>query len=97
MEIFDPTISNLESGLDRTNRVQEVISQNLANAQNPDYIPKRFDEVLNKAVEKQNKKGVVMEEEMADMAKNTGEHGAYLKMLNSKFAILRSIVTLGRK
>ena len=95
--IFDPTMTNLEGGISKATKIQEVISQNIANANTPGYIPKKFDEVLNKAVERKDRTSVNMEEEMADMAKNNIEHSSYIKMLVTKFAVLRSVITQGRK
>ena len=95
--IFDKTFTDLEKGIYRTDKVQEVIAHNIANAQTPGYVPKKFSEELDKAIEKSDKKNVNLEEEMADMARNSTEHSAYLKMMASKLAILRTIVTQGRK
>lgn len=96
-EIFDPTIRNIERGISRDSKIQEVISQNMANINTPGYVPKRFDEVLNRAVERRDRTTVSLEDEMADMAKNNVEHSALIKILTGKFATLRSIITQGRK
>ncbi len=96
LEIFDSTFNSLEKGVDRTSRVQEVIAQNVANANTPGYVPKKFDVFLNQAVEKQENK-VNLEEEMAEMAKNNTEHSAYIKIMASKLSVLRTVVTQGRR
>lgn len=96
-EIFDPTIGNLESAMARTVKIQETIAQNIANAQTPGYIPKVFDEELNKAVERQDRDSVRLEEEMAEMSKNNIRNSAYVKLLTQKLGMLRTIVTQGRK
>ena len=97
MELFDTTMSSLEKGILRSNKTQEVIAQNIANANTPGYVPQRFDEVLNKAVEKSDKKNVVLEEELADMSKNSTKYSAYVKLMTAKLAMLRTIVSQGRK
>lgn len=96
-EIFDPAIGNLESAMAKTVKIQETIAQNISNAQTPGYVPRIFDEELNKAVERQDRKTVKLEEEMADMAKNNTRHSAYVKLLTQKLGMLRTIVTQGRK
>jgi flagellar basal body rod protein FlgB len=97
MEIFDPTFVNLQHGIDRAAKKQAVIAQNIANATNPDYVAMDFDEALNKAVIRVNKKDVVLEEEMAALARNTGEHAAYVKLLTSKLNVIRTVATQGRR
>lgn len=95
--IFDPTMGSLENSIRNSAKAQEVISHNIANANTPGYVPKKFDEVLGKAVEKRDRASVNMEEEMADMARNSGRYSAYLKMFNSKLSVLRTIISQGRK
>lgn len=95
--IFDVTMSNLERGVKVTTQAQEVVAQNIANANTPGYVPKRFDEVLNKAIENQDKKSVIIEEEMAELSKNESKHSAYIKLLASKLSILRTVISQGRK
>lgn len=96
-EIFDATMSNLEGAMGRAMRVQEVTAQNVANANNPDFTAKKFDEVLGKAVERREKPNVVLEEEMAEMSKNSGHYSAYIKLMSSKLAMLRTVISQGRK
>lgn len=96
-EFFDPTIPKLEKAVIQAAKIQEVIAQNIANAQTSGYIPKVFDKELDKAVERIDRKGINLEEEMADMAKNSMEHSAYVKLLTQKIGILRTIVTQGRR
>lgn len=95
--IFDSTMASLEKGISHTTRTQEIISQNLANANTPGYVAKKFDKVLERAVERREGGSVNLEEEMAAMAQNSGRHSAYLKLLTSKLAILRSVISQGRK
>ena len=97
MEIFDPTMTNLEKAMVRSSKIQEVSAHNIANAKTPGYEALRFDETLNKAVKRLEKKDVSIEEEMADMAKNTQRFSAFSKLLTSKLAVLRSVVTQGRR
>jgi len=96
-EIFDDSYVNLQKAIDRAAKKQAIIAQNIANANNPDYAALKFDEVLNKAVTRADKKNIVIEEEMADLSKNSIEHSAYVKLLASKISVLRSVVTQGRK
>lgn len=96
-EFFDQTIPKLESAISNSAKIQEVIAQNIANAQTPGYVPKVFDKELERAVDKIDKKSVNIEEEMADMAKNNMEHSSYIKLLTQKLGVLRTIVTQGRR
>ena len=97
IEIFDPAFSTIERAMGKSVRVQETISNNVANAQTPGYVPKKFDEVLNKEIDRQDRKTVNLEEEMAEMSKNSGKYSAYIKLLSAKLGVLRSVVTMGRK
>lgn len=96
LEIIDNTYINLERAIDRASKKQVVISQNIANINNPNYEALEFDEVLNKAVKRADKK-VVLEEEMASLSKNSIAHSAYVKLLAAKVSALHSVVTQGRK
>jgi flagellar basal body rod protein FlgB len=95
-EIFDPTFVNLQQGIEKATRKQSVIAQNIANINNPGYEALEFDDVLNRAVKRANKK-VILEEELASLSKNTMEHSAYIKLFESKMSVMRSVVTQGRK
>ncbi len=97
MELFDSTITALERSASNSIKKSEVIGQNIANISNPDYKAKKFDDVLGKAVERQDRKQVVLEEEMIDMSKNSGRYSAYLKLLSAKFGVLRTVISQGRK
>lgn len=96
MEIFDDAFITLHYGINRATKIQAVIAQNIANANNPDYIPLEFDEVLNKAVKRADK-SIIIEEEMAALSKNAIEHSAYVKLLASKINVLRTVATQGRR
>lgn len=95
LKVFDPTFYHLEEAMRKRAMIQAIISHNIANANTPSFKPRRFDEVLQKVVETQGK--VELEKEMADMAKNSTEYSAYVRIMNSKLSALRSIVTQGRK
>lgn len=97
MEIFDPTMTSLEKAMARSTKIQEVSAQNIANAKTPGYEALKFDETLNKAVKRLDKKNVSIEEEMADMSKNTSRYSTFSKLLTAKLAVLRSVVSQGRK
>lgn len=95
--IFDSTMGSLEKGIIRTKKVHEIIAHNIANANTPGYVSKKFDDVLDKAVERRESPGVNLEEEMADQAKNSGRYTAYTKIMTAKLAILRTVISQGRK
>ena len=97
MEIFDPTFGSLEKAMANSSKIQEVIAHNIANAKTPGYEAQKFDETLDKAVKRLEKRDVSIEEEMADLANNTGRYAAFSKLLTAKLAVLRSVVTQGRK
>jgi flagellar basal body rod protein FlgB len=94
--IYDNTFIRLQQAVEKAAKKQAVIAQNIANANNPDYVALEFDEALNKAVKRSNKQ-IVIEDEMAAMSKNQIEHSAYIKLLASKISVLRTAVTQGRK
>jgi flagellar basal body rod protein FlgB len=96
MEIFDSTFVRLQEGITKVTKKQAVIAQNIANINNPDYVAQDFDEVLNKAVKRVNKK-VILEEEMAALSKNSTEHSAYVKLLTLKMGVLHTVSTQGKK
>ena len=95
MTMFDPTFSNLEKAMKVTAAQQSLIAQNIANIDNPNYEAQDFDAELGKAVKRASRK-VTLEEEMAALSKNTDRYSSYVKLLSSKLAILRTIVTQGR-
>lgn len=95
--LFDTTFGKLEHAMEVATRRQEVIAHNLSNAKTPGYEPLAFDEELMRAVKRTDRKEVLMEEELASLTDNSVKYSAYVKMLTSKFNILRSIATQGRK
>lgn len=95
--IFDPTMTSLEKGITAATKTHEIIAHNIANANTPGYVPQKFDKVLGRAVERRESPGVNLEEEMAEQAKNSGRHATYLKLMSSKLAILRTVISQGRK
>jgi len=78
-------------------RRQETISHNIANANTPGYEALTFDEQLMQAVKRLDKKDVVLEEELASLTDNSIKYSAYVKMLSSKFGVLRTVVSQGRR
>jgi flagellar basal body rod protein FlgB len=96
MEIFDSTFVNLQESINRTVKQQSVISQNIANINNPSYEAQDFDAVLNKVVKRTNKK-VVLEEEMSALSKNAMQHSSYVKLLALKLGVLHTVTTQGKK
>lgn len=95
-EMYDSTYVRLQESIDRATKKQAVIAQNIANINNPDYEPLEFDEALDKAVKRSNRK-VVLEEEMAALSLNSIRHAAYVKLLASKINILHTVSTQVRK
>ncbi|MFC1559477.1 flagellar basal body rod protein FlgB [Candidatus Margulisiibacteriota bacterium] len=97
MQVFDSTFNNLENGIEKATRVQSVIAHNIANANSPGFEPLEFDEVLNKAVKRVDRTKVILEEEMADLSKNSLKHSAYIKLLAAKINVMRTVATMGRR
>ena len=97
MEIYDQTFDSLERSMKVAAMKQAVIAQNIANAKTPGYEAMTFDEQLNMAVKRQDKKNVQIEDEMAELAKNSGQYSAYVKLLTSKISVLRTIATQGKR
>jgi flagellar basal body rod protein FlgB len=95
--IFDPSIGNLEQALKSSAARQAVISHNLANANTPGYEALEFDEELGRAIARQDKKKVIIEEEMAALSDNSVRYSSYVKLLSTKLNIIRTIATQGRK
>ena len=95
-EMYDSTFIRLQESVDKATKKQAVIAQNIANMNNPNYEALEFDEALDKAVKRSNKK-VVLEEEMAALSQNSIKHSAYIKLLASKINILHTVSTQGRK
>lgn len=94
--LFDESFSALDRAMQIATQRQAVIAHNIANADTPNYIPLEFDEVLQKAIQRKEKK-VNLELEMAALADNSTKYSAYTKLMTSKIGILRSIITQGRK
>jgi len=97
VEVFDATFGNLERAMEISTRRQEVITHNIANANTPGYEALTFDEQLMQAVKRQDKKRVVLEEELAALSDNSLKYSSYVKLLSSKINVLRTIATQGRR
>jgi flagellar basal body rod protein FlgB len=97
LEIYGQTFDALEQAMKVAAMKQAVIAQNIANAKTPGYEALTFDEQLNRAVKRQDKKNVTIEEEMAALAENSGKYSAYVKLLTSKIGVLRTIATQGKR
>jgi len=95
LNIYGPTYDRLEVAMKHRAMMQSIIAHNIANANTPGFKPIKFDDVLGKAVRSDS--GVDLEEEMADMAKNSTEYSSYVRLINAKLSTLRSVVTQGRK
>lgn len=94
--MFDETFVSLEAAMRRAAQIHEVHAQNIANINTPNYVPLDFDEVLQKAVKKADKK-MTLEEEMAKLSKNSLEYSGYVKLLTQKVNVLKTIASQGRR
>lgn len=97
VDMYDGTFDNLSKAMEIATKKQAIIAQNIANANNPNYVPLKFDEALNKAVEKADKGTVVLEDEMNDLSTVAGQHSAYIRFLTAKLGVIKTVVTQGRK
>ncbi len=95
--MFDYAYISLEKGMKEAAEKQAVHAHNLANVDTPGYVPMEFDEELGKAIQRQDQKKVVVEEEMAKLSENSMKYSAYVKLLTQKINILRTIATQGRR
>jgi len=97
IEIFDPAFDALTRTMQIAAKKQEVISHNIANAKTPGYEALTFNEELMRAEKRQDRKQVIIEEEMTGLAKNSGKFSAAVKLLTSKINILKTIASQGRR
>lgn len=97
IELFDAQFNNLERAMEIAARRQEVISHNIANAKTPGFEPLTFDEELMQAVRRVDRREVVLEEELAALTDNSVKYSSYVKLMSTKFNMLRTIATQGRR
>ncbi|NQT30069.1 MAG: hypothetical protein HQ596_05825 [Candidatus Saganbacteria bacterium] len=97
IEMFDAQFNQLERAMDISTRWQEVISHNIANAKTPGFTALTFDEHLMRAVERSDKKDVILEDELAALADNSIKYSSYIKLLSSKINVLKNITSQGRR
>ncbi len=95
--IFDETFGNLQRAMEVATKRQAVIAHNIANINTPGYEAMKFDEVLNRAVKRAEKREVVLEEEMAQLTENSIKYSTYVKLMSTKLNVLRTIATQGRR
>lgn len=95
--LFDESFETLVKAMSIASQKQAVIAHNIANAKTPGYVAMTFDEQLMKAVQRQDNKEVVLEEELSSLTKNSTKYSAYVKLMTSKMNVLKSIATQGRK
>jgi flagellar basal-body rod protein FlgB len=96
-EIFDPQFGNLERAMELATMRQEVITHNIANAKTPGFEALEFNEELKSAVKRQDKKQVVLEEELAKLTDNSVKYSALVKLLSAKVNVLKTIASQGRR
>ena len=97
IKLFDDQFQNLERAMEIATRRQEVITHNIANAKTPGFEPLTFDEELMQAVKRLDHREVILEEELADLTKNSIKYSSYVKLLSTKINVLRTIATQGRR
>ena len=95
--VFDESFGGLEKAMQVATQRQMVIAQNIANAKTPGYRALTFDEQLMKAVERQDRRDVVLEDELAALTENSVKYSACTKLLVAKLNVLKTIVTQGRR
>jgi flagellar basal body rod protein FlgB len=95
--LFGEEINRLEAAMEQATKTHAVIAHNIANANTPGYEALKFDEVLNQAVKRIEKPQVNLEEELAALSENGLRYSTYTKLLSTKFNVLRTIATQGRK
>lgn len=95
--IFDETYATLERAMRAATLRQSVIAHNIANAKTPGYEAMDFNEELMKAVKRQDKKQVVLEEELSALTENSIKYSAYVKLMSSKVNVLKTIASQGRR
>ena len=93
--MFDETFGSLEQAMRIETLKQAITAQNIANAKTPDYVPLVFDEELQKAIKRTDRKSVVLEEELANLTKN--KYSEYVKLMASKINVIKTIATQGRR
>lgn len=96
-EIFDKSFNDLEQAIQVAAKRQAIIAHNIANANTPGYEAQEFDEVLGKAIVRQDAKNVVLEKELDDLSQNSMKYSSYVKLMTSKLGILRNIATQGKR
>lgn len=97
IQLFDESFGKLEKAMEIATQRQAVLAHNIANANTPGYVALDFDEELMQAVERLDKKKVVLEEELSKLTENSIEYSAYVKLLSSKINILKTIAAQGRR
>jgi len=96
-EIFDKSFNDLEQAIKIAAKRQAIIAHNIANANTPGFEAQEFDEVLGKAIVRQDAKKVVLEKELDALSQNSMRYSSYVKLMTSKLGILRNIATQGKR
>lgn len=95
--VFDSQFNDVERSMEIATRWQEVITHNIANAKTPGYEPLTFNEELMQAEKRQDRKRVILEEELAALTDNSLRYSTLVKIFSAKIGILRSIATQGKR
>jgi len=96
--LFDPTMKTVVNGIYDTARRHAAYTYNIANASTPGFTPIVFADELEKARRKQGLEAQEfnLEDEMAKLSRNNLKHSALVKILTTKYAILRRVATQGK-
>jgi len=95
-EYFDPVVARIKAEMKLSIAAQAVYNQNIANANNPSYVAKDFDRILQRAVERQ-KSQVVLEDELQALGVNAAQYTTLTRLMNFKMNVARTIATQGRR
>jgi len=95
--VFGDTFSSLERAMKIATLRQEVISQNIANANTKGYEALAFNEELMRAEKRIYHPKVAIEREMTELANNQVAYAAAVKLMSAELNKMRTIATQGRR
>ena len=95
-DFFDPTIARIKDEMRLSLSEQATINQNIANANNPDYVAKSFDKVFQRAIDRQ-KAQVVLEDELKALGANSMHYSTLTRLYNLKMGVVKTIASQGRR
>jgi hypothetical protein len=99
--LFDDTVDNLQSAIEKAGRNQSIYAYNIANMSTPEFVPflpKKDRELLIKTFPKGNyTRETLLEFILTKMSENRSKYNAYISIQRKKFEIIRQVSTLGKK